>query len=78
METTIRILRYLEGTIGRVIFLRCNNHLELCVYTDLDWAGNKDNRKLNFGFYTLVGGNIVIWKTKKQKVVDLSNAEAEF
>ncbi|GJW23625.1 putative ribonuclease H-like domain-containing protein [Tanacetum coccineum] len=30
------------------------------------------------GYLTLVGGNLVTWRSKKQKVVALSNAEAEF
>ena len=50
MEATIRILIYLEGTVGRVIFFRCNNHLDLCAYTDLDWPRNKDNTPSN-SFY---------------------------
>ncbi|GKB31582.1 putative RNA-directed DNA polymerase [Tanacetum coccineum] len=30
------------------------------------------------GYFTLVGGNLVTWRSKKQKVVALSSAEAEF
>ena len=47
-------------------------------YTDADWARDRDNRKSTFGYFTLVGGNLVIWKSKKQKMVALSSAEAEF
>nr|GEY15243.1 putative reverse transcriptase, RNA-dependent DNA polymerase [Tanacetum cinerariifolium] len=48
------------------------------VYTDADWAGDKGNRKSTSGYFSLVGDNLVTWKSKKQKVVSLSSAEAEF
>nr|GEX53357.1 putative ribonuclease H-like domain-containing protein [Tanacetum cinerariifolium] len=41
-------------------------------------AGDKGNRRSTFGYFSLVGGNLVTWKSKKQKVVSLSSAEAEF
>nr|GEW56019.1 putative ribonuclease H-like domain-containing protein [Tanacetum cinerariifolium] len=47
-------------------------------YTDADWAGDKGNRRLTSSYFTLVGGNLVTWRSKKQKVVALSSAEAEF
>ncbi|KAL5743958.1 hypothetical protein ACOSP7_026823 [Xanthoceras sorbifolium] len=30
------------------------------------------------GYFTFVGGNLVTWRSKKQKVVALSSVEAEF
>lgn len=36
------------------------------------------NKRSTSGYFTLVGGNLVTWKSKKQKVVALSSAEAEF
>ena len=30
------------------------------------------------GYFTFVGGNLVTWRSKKQKVVSRSSAEAEF
>ncbi|KAD0631047.1 hypothetical protein E3N88_43956 [Mikania micrantha] len=41
-------------------------------------AGDKGDRRSTFGYFTLVGGNLVTWRSKKQKVVALSSAEAEF
>nr|GEV01647.1 putative RNA-directed DNA polymerase [Tanacetum cinerariifolium] len=48
------------------------------IYTDADWAGDKDKRRSTSGYFSLVGGNLVTWRSKKQKVVALSSAEAEF
>ncbi|XP_071708490.1 uncharacterized protein [Rutidosis leptorrhynchoides] len=42
------------------------------------WAGEKGDRKSTSGFFTLVGGNLVSWRNKKQKVVSLSSAESKF
>ena len=47
-------------------------------YTDANWAGDRDSRKSNSGYFTLVGGNLVTWRSKMQNVVALSSAEAEF
>nr|GFD28895.1 putative ribonuclease H-like domain-containing protein [Tanacetum cinerariifolium] len=60
------------------VLFKANGHLETQVYTDADWAGDKENRRSTSGYFTLVGGNLVTWRSKKQKVVALSSAEAEF
>ena len=46
-------------------------------YSDADWVGSS-NRKSTSGYFTFIGGNLVTWRSKKQKVVALSSAEAEF
>nr|GEU84430.1 reverse transcriptase domain-containing protein [Tanacetum cinerariifolium] len=48
------------------------------IFIDVDWAGDKGNKRLTSGYFALVGGNLVTWKSKKQKFVSLSSAEAEF
>ena len=78
MAAVMRILRYLKGTSGRGIFYKKNGHLDLIAYTDTDWAGDRDDRRSTSGYFTLIGGNLVTWKSKKQKVVALSSAEAKF
>lgn len=78
MEAVWRIIRYLKGTPGHGVLFKSNGHLKTQVYTDADWAGDKGNRRSTSGYFTLVGGNLVTWRSKKQKVVSLSSAEAEF
>lgn len=78
MDAVIRILRYLKGTPGVGLLFKNNGHLDIEGYTDADWAGNQDDRRSTSGYFTLVGGNVVTQKSKKQKVVALSSAEAEF
>lgn len=55
-----------------------NAHLNIEGYTDADWARNILDRKSTSGYFTFVGGNLVTWRSKKQNVVALSNAEVEF
>lgn len=78
MEAVTRILRYLKASPGKGIMFRKNKHLRIDGYTDADWAENITDRKSTSGYFTFVGGNLVTWRSKKQKVVALSSAEAEF
>ena len=77
-EAVLRIVRYLKGTVGHGVLFKKHGHLEIHGYTDADWAGNPNDRKSTAGYFTFVGGNLVTWRSKKQKVVALSSAEAEF
>ncbi|KAJ9559500.1 hypothetical protein OSB04_004660 [Centaurea solstitialis] len=78
MEAVLRIIRYLKGTAGHGVLFQPNGHLETQLYTDADWAGDKGNGRSTSGYFTLVGGNLVTWRSKKQNVVALSSAESEF
>ena len=78
MTAVTRILRYLKGTSSRGLLFGKNDNLKLLAYTDADWAGVRDDRKSTFVYFTILGGNLVTWRSKKQKVVALSSAEAEF
>jgi len=77
MEAVGRILRYLKSAPGRGLMFSKNGHLDIEGYTDADWAGNLFDRKSRSSYFTFVGGDLVTWRSKKQKVVALSSAEAE-
>ncbi|CAL2238036.1 unnamed protein product [Prunus armeniaca] len=47
-------------------------------YTDADWVGSITDRRSMSGYFTFVGGNLVTWRSKKQKVVSRSSAKAEY
>lgn len=79
MEAVIRILRYLKSSPGKgLMFSKNNRQLKVDGYTDADWAGNITDIKSTSGYFTFIRGNLVTWRSKKQKVVALSSAEAEF
>ena len=77
-EAALRIVKYLKGTVGHGVMFRKNGHKGVYGYTDADWASNPVDRKSTAGYFTFVEGNLVTWRSKKQKVVALSSAEAEF
>ncbi|XP_021979989.1 secreted RxLR effector protein 161-like [Helianthus annuus] len=77
MEAAQRILRYLKGTVGHGVLFKTNGHLNVELYTDADWAGDKGNRRSTLGYFSLVGGNLVTWRIKKQKVAALWSAVQE-
>ncbi|XP_061343024.1 uncharacterized protein LOC133289168 [Gastrolobium bilobum] len=78
MAAVYRILRYLKGCPGKGMLYSKNNSPEIKGYTDSDWAGDKTTRQSTSGYFTFVEDNLVTWKSKKQKVVARSSAEAEF
>ncbi|XP_034212955.1 secreted RxLR effector protein 161-like [Prunus dulcis] len=73
-----RILRYLKSAPRKGLTFSKNRDLEVVGYTDVDWAGSITDRRSTSGYFTFVGGNLVTWRSKKQKVVSRSSAEAEY
>ena len=47
----------------------------ILLYTDSDWAGDKDNRRSTGGYMIFVNGVLVSWRSKLQKVVSLSRVD---
>jgi hypothetical protein len=78
IETMIKILRYLKSSPRKGIMFSKHNHLRVKGYTYVDLVRNIFDRKSTLRYFTFVGGNLVTWRSKKQKVVTLSSAEAEF
>ncbi|XP_038698474.1 uncharacterized mitochondrial protein AtMg00810-like [Tripterygium wilfordii] len=84
MEVVYRILRYFKSSprkgllFARNGYLKIDGHLKIEAYTDADWAGSIDDRRSTMGYYKFIGGNLVIWRSKKQTIVSRSIAEAEY
>ena len=69
---------YLNGSPDQGVWMGCNGSTEVVGYCDADWAGDRADRRSTTGYCTFIGGNLVTWKSKKQKVVSCSSAEAEY
>ncbi|XP_020415537.1 uncharacterized protein LOC109948047 [Prunus persica] len=78
MSVVMRILRYLKVTSEKGLMFCKYGYTDVEGYTDADWAGSVIDRRFTFGYFTFVGGNLVTWRSKKQKVVSRSSAEAEY
>lgn len=78
MNAAFHVLRYLKGTSSMGLFYSANDIFSLSGYSDSDWAACHDTRRSVTGFSILLGDSLVSWKSKKQPVVSLSSAEAEY
>lgn len=78
LQAAKRILRYVQGTIGYGIIYKKSEDFKLTGYTDSDWAGSADDRKSTSGYVFHLGSGVVSWASKKQPIVSLSSAEAEY
>ena len=91
MTAAERVLRYLAGTkdIGLVFGSRNGDvvgdsrgrqsqaNVDVCAYSDADWANSKGDRKSVTGWVAKVNGDPISWASKKQRTVALSTCEAE-
>lgn len=78
LQAAYRVLHYLKGSPGKGVLFKRNQKLKLEAYTDADYAGSTVDRRSTSGYCTFLGGNLVIWRSKKQNVVARSSAESEF
>ena len=53
-------------------------NLEVNIWSDTDWAGDRVDQKSTSGAFLEVNGRPIAWSSKKQAVVAMSTMEAEF
>jgi len=73
-----RIIKYVNDTLSYGIWYSRETNLVVAGYSNVDWAGNADDRKSTSGGCFYVGNNLVAWMSKKQASISLSTAEAEY
>lgn len=73
----LRILGYIISTKLFKLNLSTNN-MQLKVYSDADFASNRDDRTSMSGQLLLLGEAPIFWRTFKQKCISLSTMESEF
>lgn len=91
IEAAKTILQYLSGTRDKGLTYgggsldvvghsgQVNeNPLGIVGYSDADWAGDRNDRKLTSGFVFLMNNGPISWCSKKQTSVALSSTEAEY
>ena len=79
MNEVKRVLRYLKGTNDLKLRLSDTQKQESLVgFVDADWAMDAADRKSNTGYLFKYNGGLISWTSRKQTVVTLSTAEAEY
>jgi hypothetical protein len=76
-----RILNYIKGTAGFGILYPWsspNSEAELIGYTDVDWCGDKDDRKSTADYVFMLENSPISWCARKQSIIALSSCEAEY
>jgi len=73
-EAMYRILRYLKGTLGKGLYFKKRDQLQIKGHTNVDWAGSVVDRRSTSRYCSFVGGNLVTWRSKEQSVVARSSA----
>ena len=78
MVTREIIFRYVSGTKDLGIRYSPSKKFKLIVYTNSDNGGSIDDRKSTSGYTFHFGIGVVSWDSKKQPIVTLSLAEAQY
>ncbi|XP_066334597.1 uncharacterized mitochondrial protein AtMg00810-like [Miscanthus floridulus] len=73
-----RILWYLRGTINHGLVISASPSTDLKAYSDADWGGCADTRRLTSGYCVYLGDSLISWSSKRQPTVSRSSAEAEY
>ena len=55
-----------------------HGHTRIECFSNVDWVGSKANRRSTLGYCAFVGGNLISWKSKKQRVISRSSAESKY
>jgi hypothetical protein len=73
-----RVMRYLVHTPKFGLWYPKGSTFDLIRYSDADYAGCKIDRKSTSGTCQFLGRSLVSWASKKQNIVALSIADAEY
>ena len=75
----LRVIKYVLDTpdIGLKLQPVKSEEWFIKVYSDSDWAGDKDSRKSVSGYMVFLNGALVCWRSKSQHCISLSSSEAE-
>ena len=71
-------MAYVANTRNQGIEYRRCNFTAVDVYSDSDFANDRDNRKSRSGHAAMIAFKLISWSSKLQEIVTLSSTEAEY
>jgi hypothetical protein len=74
----IHIFCHIKGTIFHGLHFSAHSTLDLCAYSDADWAGDPTDHRSTTGFCFFWGDSLISWCSKKQHIVSRFSTEAEY
>lgn len=79
MNEIKRLIRYLKETRNLKLKMSTKEaDEEITMYSDSDWGEDRKDRKSNSGWIMQLNGGTIGWSCRKQAIVALSSAEAEY
>eukprot|EP00253_Pinus_taeda_P008395 PITA_08395 len=72
------VLRYLRGTTQYGLWYRRTEGVKLQGFIDVDWVGRPSDRKSTSGGIFNLGSVVLSWYSRKQRLISLSLAVAEY
>ena len=61
----------------RLCYRKSKNY-KLVGYCDVDYAGDRLERKSTYGSWQFLGDNLISWSNKRQSTIELSTTKAEY
>jgi hypothetical protein len=71
-------LHYLYGTLDKGVIVNCDSSLSLHAFSDVNWAGDKDDYSSTSAYIVYFGCHPISWNSKKQKTIVCTSTEAEY
>jgi len=72
MDETVKGFRNNNGC--KVFIYEDKGNTQIIGYFDLVWVGSPSNRRFTSQYCVVVGGNLILGKSKKQNIMVRSNA----
>nr|XP_016443400.1 PREDICTED: uncharacterized mitochondrial protein AtMg00810-like [Nicotiana tabacum] len=78
LDAALHTVCYIKGLSGLRLHFSSHSSFSMVAFCDSDWASCFDSRRSVSGFFITLGSCPISWKSKKQTIVSLSSAEAEY
>ncbi|XP_022860639.1 uncharacterized protein LOC111381130 [Olea europaea var. sylvestris] len=77
-KAALRTARYLKGSPSQGLFYPTSSSFQLSAFCDADWGACSITRRPITGFCVFLRNALISWKSKKQRTVSRSSAEAKY